>query len=47
MGLSRVQFSANVNNIFVIASKEWRGYDPELGATIQPRVYSLGLSVGL
>ena len=47
MGLSRIQFSANVNNIFVIASKEWRGYDPELGATIQPRVYSLGLSVGL
>lgn len=46
MLLSRVQFSANVNNLFVIASKAWRGYDPELGATIQPRVYSLGLNVG-
>ena len=45
--LSHIQFSANVNNLFVIASKEWRGYDPELGYSIQPRMYSLGLSVGL
>ena len=47
MKLSHIQFSANVNNLFVIASKEWRGYDPELGYSIQPRMYSLGLSVGL
>ena len=45
-GLSRIQVSANVNNLFVIASDKWRGYDPELGYTIQPRVYSMGLSVG-
>ncbi|MBO7230044.1 MAG: SusC/RagA family TonB-linked outer membrane protein [Bacteroidaceae bacterium] len=45
--LSHITLSANVNNLFVIASKEWRGYDPELGYSIQPRVYSLGLSVGL
>ncbi len=45
-GLSRIQLSANVNNLFVIASDEWRGYDPELGYTIQPRVYSMGISVG-
>ena len=47
MKLSHIQFSANVNNLFVIASKKWRGYDPELGYSIQPRMYSLGLSVGL
>ena len=47
MMLSHIQFSANINNLFVIASKEWRGYDPELGYSIQPRMYSLGLSIGL
>ena len=46
IGFSRIQISANVNNLFVIASDEWRGYDPELGYTIQPRVYSMGLNVG-
>lgn len=45
--LSHITLSANVNNLFVIASKDWRGYDPELGYSIQPRVYSLGLSIGL
>ena len=45
--LSHIQFSANINNLFVIASKEWKGYDPELGYSIQPRIYSLGLSLGL
>lgn len=44
---SHIQLSANVNNLFVIASKDWKGYDPELGYSIQPRVYSIGLSVGL
>ena len=47
MKFSHIQFSANINNLFVIASKDWKGYDPELGYSIQPRIYSLGLSVGL
>ena len=47
MRLTHVQFSANINNLFVIASKDWKGYDPELGYSIQPRMYSLGLSLGL
>lgn len=46
LGLARIQISANVNNLFVIASSKWKGYDPELGYSIQPRVYSMGLSVG-
>lgn len=46
IGLSRIQVSANVNNLFVIASDEWKGYDPELGYSIQPRIYSMGLNVG-
>ena len=47
IGLSRIQISANINNLFVIASDDWKGYDPELGYSIQPRIYSIGLSVGL
>ncbi len=46
LGMSRIQLSANVNNLFVIASDDWKGYDPELGYSIQPRIYSVGLSVG-
>ena len=47
LGLSRISVSANINNLFVIASKDWKGYDPELGNCIQPRVYSIGLGIGL
>ena len=47
IGLNRIQFSANINNLFVIASDDWKGYDPELGYSIQPRIYSIGLSIGL
>ncbi len=47
IGLTRIMISANVNNLFVIASDDWKGYDPELGYTIQPKVYSMGLSIGL
>ena len=47
IGLARIQVSANINNLFVIASDDWKGYDPELGYSIQPRIYSLGLSIGL
>ncbi len=46
LGLSRIQLSANINNLFVIASSDWKGYDPELGYSIQPRVYSVGLGIG-
>ena len=47
IGINSIQLSANINNLFVIASDDWKGYDPELGYSIQPRVYSIGLSVGL
>jgi len=46
IGLTNITLNANVNNLFVIASKKWNGYDPELGNSITPKVYSLGLSVG-
>ena len=46
-GLSRISVSANINNLFVIASRDWKGYDPELGNSIQPRMYSIGIGIGL
>lgn len=46
IGLSSISVNANINNLFVIASKKWNGYDPELGDSITPKIYSLGLSVG-
>ena len=40
-----ISLSGNTNNIFVIASKKWNGYDPETGSSRQPRIFSFGLSV--
>ena len=40
-----ISISGNTNNLFVIASKKWNGYDPETGSSKQPRIYSFGLSV--
>lgn len=40
-----ISVSGNTNNLFVIASKKWNGYDPELGSSRQPRIFSFGLSV--
>lgn len=39
-----ISVSGNTNNLFVIASKKWNGFDPELGNSIQPRIFSFGLS---
>lgn len=44
-GAQSLNFSASVNNIFVIASKRWNGFDPELNNSVMPHMYSLGLSV--
>jgi len=38
--------SANVNNIFVIASKRFNGFDPEVQNSVMPRTFSLGINVG-
>lgn len=40
-----LSISGNTNNLFVIASKKWNGWDPELGNSVQPKIFSLGLSV--
>ena len=43
--IADVALNANINNLFVIASGDWKGYDPELGNSIMPKMYSLGLTV--
>lgn len=44
-GAQSLSLSASVSNIFVIASKRWNGFDPELGSSTMPHMYSMSLSV--
>ena len=46
IGVSNLLLSANVNNIFVIASKRFNGFDPEVQNSVMPRTFSLGINVG-
>lgn len=45
-GATSCTLSANVNNLFVVASKRFQGFDPELGNSVLPKIFSFGLSVG-
>lgn len=45
-GIKNLSVNAIVNNVFVIASKKFKGFDPELGNSVQPKIFSLGLTVG-
>ena len=45
-GATSLSVNASVNNLFVIASKKFNGFDPELDRSIQPKIFSFGLSVG-
>ena len=44
--LSDLMVSLTANNIFVICDKRFNGFDPELGNSVMPRIYSLGLNFG-
>lgn len=46
MGLNSLTVNASVNNLFVIASKRFDGYDPELQDSVMPKNYSVGINVG-
>ena len=45
-GATNLSVNASVNNPFVIASKRFDGFDPELGDSVMPKIFSFGLSVG-
>ena len=44
--LSDLMVSLTANNIFVICDKRFNGFDPEVGNSVMPRVFTLGLNVG-
>ena len=46
LGIKSFSVQAIVNNVFVIASKKFHGFDPELGNSVQPKTYSVGINVG-
>lgn len=46
IGFSSLNVGASVSNLFVIASKRYKGFDPELKDSVKPQGYSLTLSFG-
>ncbi|MCL2561271.1 MAG: SusC/RagA family TonB-linked outer membrane protein [Rikenellaceae bacterium] len=46
LGVRSFSFSANTNNIFVIASSRFNGFDPELGTSVHPKRFTLGINIG-
>ena len=45
-GVSNLSLNASVSNLFVIASKRFNGFDPELGNSIMSRNYSFSINIG-
>lgn len=46
IGLNSLSVSASVNNLFVIASKRYHGFDPELEESVMPKRYTVSLNIG-
>jgi tonB-linked outer membrane protein, susC/ragA family len=46
IGLKSFSLSGSVSNLFVIASKRFNGFDPELGDSVHPKNFSIGINVG-
>lgn len=46
IGLKSFSLNATVNNVFVIGNKRFNGFDPELGNSVMPQNYSVGVNVG-
>ncbi len=46
IGLKSLSVNGSVSNLFVIASKRFNGFDPELGNSVQPKYFSIGMNVG-
>ena len=46
IGVKTLSVNAGVSNLFVIASKKFNGFDPELGNSVQPKNYSFGVNIG-
>jgi len=46
IGVNSISVNATVNNIFVIASKRFNGFDPEVDNSVMPRTFSAGINIG-
>lgn len=46
MFMKNLSLNFNMDNIFVIASKRFNGFDPEVSNSVLPRNYSLGINIG-
>lgn len=46
VGVQSISVNANVNNVFVIASKRFNGFDPEVDNSVMPRTFSAGINIG-
>lgn len=46
-GLKSLTLTGSVTNPFVICSKRFDGLDPELGNSVQPRIFSMGIMIGI
>ncbi|KAB6337406.1 SusC/RagA family TonB-linked outer membrane protein, partial [Bacteroides xylanisolvens] len=44
--MKNLSLNFNMDNIFVIASKRFNGFDPEVSNSVLPRNYSLGINIG-
>ena len=46
LGLSNLSTTFSVSNLFVVASKRFDGFDPELDESVMPKSFSLSLNIG-
>lgn len=46
VGIQNLNISASVSNIFVIASKRFDGFDPEMNESVMPKTFSLNVNIG-
>lgn len=44
--LNSLTIGASVSDLFVISSKRFNGFDPELGDSVRPRTFSISLNIG-
>lgn len=44
--IKNLSLSLSASNIFVIASDKFQGFDPELGDSVNPQTYTIGINIG-
>lgn len=47
LNIKSLKVSATVNNVFVITSDRFNGFDPELNESVMPKAFSFGFAMGI